>query len=329
MGWRSFFLPTTPVRFGHDSVGKFTPLSEIDFINLPHQLVPPPPPPPEEKLPAEVQDDANVDNGVDNGDEFEVESEVAQVAMPPLCAEDDATELPNLDKDLDPEVDICIPPPSDEDDSRDEYEKDNNSVEKNTYPEVDTCIPPPSDDEADEEDELDDDGGDDQEGDMCVPPPSDDDEGNEFDVPYPSVEYPYPNDEEVPYPVDVEYPVDDVYGYPADGKEIGDAAGETSAVAPYPSDVVFGVTCDGEGRAEDQILVPTVAADRKKEYDGDKAVVGFVPSHLRVTRKVAKPSKPKSKSLEPETNYSQDETQGRSSVAGDYIKFMEEITQLK
>lgn len=319
MGWRSFFPWNTPVRYGHDSGGTFMMLSEVDFTNLPNQLIPPPPPPLDEEVEEESAMPGNdeYDTNGENGEKFELEQVQAQVVrMPPLCTEDDATELQIHDQ----EVDICIPPPSDDDeDSRDAYQEDTDSIEKNTYPEVDACIPPPSDDEADEENELDE-----KEVDMCVPPPSDDEEGYDANVPYPvDEEYAYPTDGEVPYPVDVDYPVDDVYGYPVNDDAYGNDTGDMAAVAPYPSDNLH-----EEWKTEDHPSLRPVA-EVKKKFKGDKAVVGFVPSHLRVKRNVSKPSKPKPKSIVSQSKNSQDDSQETSSVTGDYNEFMENIAQLK
>ncbi len=328
MGWRAFFPSETPVRFGHDSNGKFVPLLEVDFVNSSDQLVPPPPPPDETLL---TMDKDSMAIKVDNSDVVKFNAEAAQWVMPSMSAEDDPSTIP--EKGLDPEVDICIPPLSDDDgdDSRDEYREDIDSFEKKAYPEVETCIPPPTDNEADEENELGG-SGDEHEVHMCVPPPSDDDDDEEEEntchvPPSADEEDPYPNDEEIPYPEDVEYPVEDIYCYPVDSRANDDVPEDMAAVAPYPSDVVFGVVADEEGKTEDQSSLPPLNA--KKKFNGDRAVVGFVPSHLRVKRNVAKPSKPKPTSVENVRTNSQDETQGLSSVAGDYNKFMEEIAQLK
>lgn len=330
MGWRAFFPWNTPVRFGHEGCGKFMPLSEVDFINSPNLPVPPPPPPLEERP---ITADQDLDD---------VQDESSDLLRSSISAEKDGIECPIHGKDIGPEVDLCVPPPSDDDeiDSRDGNPEDNDWIEKDRYPEVDVCIPPPSDDEADEENVFDG-GGDEHEVDMCVPPPSDDDDDGEREeteevesnlcAPYPvDEEYPYPNDGEIPYPDDVEYPVDDVYGYPVNDEVNDYATGEMAAVAPYPSEVVVGEAFDEEqnGKPDDKSSLPPVA-EVKKKFHGDKAVVGFVPSHLRVKRNVSKLSQPKPKQLGPRMSCSQNETQGKYSVAGDYNKFMEEITELK
>lgn len=162
--------------------------------------------------------------------------------------------------------------------------------------EVDICIPPPSDDDEEENDDKDvSDKDDGRELDHCVPPPIDDDEGEESQFislyPIADEDLTYPVDEDVPYPADVEYPVDDAYGY-------------SDTDGAYFSSV--GVTDNLDCQTEE-----------KNEYTGDKAVVRFIPSNLRIKRKVAKPNK---KSLAPTTV---------NAVADDYYsKFMDEITKL-
>ena len=66
--------------------------------------------------------------------------------------------------------------------------------------------------------------------------------------------------------------------------------------------------------------------EEKKVYKGDKAVVGFMPSQLRVTRKETKPKK------KPMTKQSFSQSDGGAqgkSVADDYDAFMDEISALK
>lgn len=342
MGWKAFFPPSTPVQFGQD--GEFVPLAEINFMSPPVPSPPPPPPPPEQ-----VVEDANV---VSNGDDA-LEEKIEPEAMTQLTTEDDEvkpstsdteTARPQLPGDhegpevLDPEVDMCVPPPSDDegDSADDELHGDDEDVDaKHDGPEVDLCLPPPSDDEAD----GDEDG---QEADMCVPPPLDDNEEEGYEsVSYPAVgEYPLPSDDAVPYPVDVEYPVDDdAYAYPNTSDAYGDSApGEMAAVAPYPSadDVIFGVTNDAGDESKEPAVMPPVN-EKKKEYDGDKAVVGFMPSHLRVKRKAAtKSKKPPTKQavLQSALASAADSKKAQapekcSNVAEDYNKFMEEISGLK
>lgn len=319
IGWRAFFPLFTPVRFGNESDGTFVPLSEIDFMNPPITPVPPPPPASEEEI-AAVADQPIYDSNDDDGHrQYRLKSkpEESQALMLPEVFETEVAESQ-------PEVEMCVPPPSDDEDdyTSDVDDRDNNTNGNCIDPEVDLCIPPPSDDEADDEDD-DHDKVDDNELEMCVPPSIDDDEGDHSEIPYPAVEqYPFPIDEELPYPVDVEYPIDDeTYGYPDTGGAF--SPGEMSAVAPYPiaGDVVFGVTEDSDGRTEDHGVIPPVE-EKKKKYKGDKEVVGFVPSHLRVKRKITKSKK--SSTPTPKTSKP---TQGYS-VAEDYNKFMEEISEL-
>ena len=321
MGWRAFFPVTTPCRFGHG--GDFVALSDVDFVKPP--VPPPPPPQPEETLePDHAVNDANIASISEN----EVEAKPEETAMPSLTNEDETkpttseSEAAVMPQGIDhgPEVEMCLPPPSDDefDNENGTANEDNNNLDHvNTDgQEVDMCLPPPSDDEADhDEDEVG----------MCVPPPSDD-EGDQA-VPYPSVgDYPVPDEDTVPYPADVEYPVDDAYGsgYPDD-------IGEMAAVAPYPSaddDLVFGVA---ENVGDQQAVMPPVE-EKKKKYEGDKAVVGFMPSHLRVKRKTITKKKPPVAKQPPsgaESYGSKDDAQGKHSVADDYNKFMEEISELK
>ena len=312
MGWRAFFPLFTPVRFGHEIDGIFLPLSEIDFMNPPITPVPPPSPASEEDVVAVTDQPIGVSNDDDLHGQYGLKSEPEE-SHAELLPEPFETEVAELQ----PEVEMCVPPPSDDEDdyTSDVDDEENNANGNHIDPEVDLCIPPPSDDEADDEDD-DYEKYDDHE---FVPPPTDEDEVDH------SVEYPIPIDEGVPYPVDVGYPIDEAYGYPDTGGAY--APGEMSAVAPYPiaGDVVFGVTDDLDGRAEDHVMTTPVEV-KKKEYKGDKDVVGFIPSHLRVKRKIAKSKK--SSIRPPKTS---EQTQGPAqgySVADDYNKFMEEISEL-
>ena len=334
LGWKAFFPESTPVKFGED--GDFDSLGGVDFNTPPVsvQQVPPPPPP----LDAEI--DGPNDNGVDHNVTSTSEGEDGTgIVMPQLTHEDDVAEvaepLAEVDEHDRQGADMCVPPPSDDEGSvaEDAEQHDVNDVTaQKDDPEVDECLPPPSDDEADG-----DDGG--QEVGMCLPPPSDDEDdyADHSDAQYPAVgEYPLPSDEEaVPYPVDVEYPADDdAYGYPDTNDAYGDAAGgDMAAVAPYPSadDVVFGLANDDVG-GESGVMPPAVE-EMKKEYKGDKAVVGFMPSHLRVKRPVAKkPAKQKPPPKQPPAETGAEppkKEEARFSVADDYDKFMDEISDIK
>jgi hypothetical protein len=352
MGWRAYFLPFTPVRFGHEIDGIFLPLSEIDFMNPPIVPVPPPPPASDEEIAAVTDQPIGVSNDDDQHGQYGLKSEPEEspAAMLPETFETEAAELQ-------PEVEMCVPPPSDDEDdyTSDVDDQDNNAKGDHIDPEVDLCIPPPSDDEADDEgddyEKYDDHEfvpphtGDDGEsisgsaikvgglpgsaskvGGLSSSASTHDDEADHSNIPYPAVEdYTFPVDEGVPYPVDVEYPIDEAYGYPDTGGAY--APGEMSAVAPYPiaGDVAFGVTDDLNGRTENHGVKRPVEV-KKKEYTGDKDVVGFIPSHLRVKRKIAK-----SKKTLTHTSTTSDPTQGPAqgySVADDYNKFMEEISEL-
>jgi hypothetical protein len=273
-GWKvaGFFPDSTPVKRGEE--GEFMPMGSVDFIAGPTIA------PSDEAVTAEEDrvSDAEVgEEAIDaDGANNEQESEIMEAPL-----END--EAPEVDACLPPpsddegddvaEVDVCVPPPSDDEVSLDERA------------EVDMCVPQPSDDEEDD---------DRAEVDMCLPPPSDDEddgdadtgEENVADVPYPIDEaVPYPIDEAAPYPVDaeypidvaypvdVEYPVDEAYGYP---DTVGAYDNEMPAVAPYPGAEML--TSDAQELIEEK---PSATERKKKKFDGDKVVIGFVPSTVK------------------------------------------------
>ncbi|KAL3776581.1 hypothetical protein HJC23_008053, partial [Cyclotella cryptica] len=339
--WKSagFFPETTPVRRGKE--GKFVSLGEIDFM-----AIPPPPPPPTAPCEGGDQEEQGLMNqgesgmskegtedsfamkeaGVDQPKEEESVSEEqyapnhsleTMVAEPPPSDDEnddaeDNTEYAHADG---REVDVCLPPPSDEvdvcipppsDDAEDTPELDicvpPPSDDEEDRPEVDLCLPPPSDDEEDR-----------PEVDMCLPPPSDDEDGydevkedpsayypppgdeeNVAHVPYPiDVEYPIPSDDAVPYPVDVEYPIEHSYAYPDTDEAYG--AYEVPAVAPYPG---AEITQTLDEQEQIGTKPPPMEIRKKKKYDGDKIVVSFVPSTVK--RKGAASDKVKKSNLEEE-----------------------------
>ena len=355
---------------------EFVAMSEIDFMAPPRSLLqqlevlptpsmPPPPPPapasvsvPAMSTVAAYPVDANQSTTDDNigpdmptasDDQHDAIGSEAEVAEPPPSDEEEYNEHDNAyDNEIDAvdgaEADMCVPPPSD--------------GEEEDGPEVEMCVPPPSDDEDDgygsdgnddahynDKNQLDTNG---DEPPAYYPPLEDDD--NVADVPYPvDMEYPVPSDDEaVPYPVDVEYPIMD---YPNTDADYGED-NMVPAVAPYPStdDVIFGTTVDGEDAAVeereiDSVMPPPVEEEKKKKkFEGDKDIVGFMPTNLRVKRKTAggtkKPmtktkatvgggpnstvdssrAEDKKKDGKPENGYS---------VADDYDKFMDEISALK
>ncbi len=101
-------------------------------------------------------------------------------------------------------------------------------------------------------------------------------------APYP-VEEGHSYGDDVPYPTDVAYPVDDgEYAYPNTDAAYDQADMNENDVVPYyfPTDETSGEKNDTTGSDS----APSV----KKKYAGDKAVVGFVPSHLRRAKKRAK-----------------------------------------
>jgi hypothetical protein len=307
MGWRDFFPLFTPVRFGHSASDLFMFLSEIDFMNPPVTPVPPPPPLLENNIAAVPYEPVSYD-GDERGQ--------CGLKSKPEESQNEGDFISDIDGNPQPEVEICLPPPSDDEDdnTNDDDDEDNNSNGDRINPEVDLCIPPPSDDETDDENHDYDNTGD-----------RINEEENQFETPYPAVEEStFPIDEVVPYPVDVEYPFDEGYEYPDTGG--AHASGEMSAVAPYPiaDDVVFGVTDYLDGRMDDYGVTPLTEV-KKKEYKGDKEVVGFVPSHLRVKRKNG--TKKTSATSKPKT-FQPTQAPAGYSVAEDYEKFMDEISEL-
>ena len=64
--------------------------------------------------------------------------------------------------------------------------------------------------------------------------------------------------------------------------------------------------------------------EEKKIYDGDKAVVGFMPSNLRGKKRVAPNKKPTMTKI-----VATGDSPKKTSVADDYDKFMGEISALK
>ncbi|KAL3793616.1 hypothetical protein ACHAWO_001665 [Cyclotella atomus] len=269
-GWKvaGFFPDSTPVKRAEE--GEFIAMGSVDFmVGLPEVAV----------LEEEDQEaEAEVEKVIED-DAHGQESETVEV---PLEQESEILEAP-LKYAKEPEVDVCVPPPSD-DEGDDVAEVDMcvpppSDDEEELKAEVDMCVPPPSYDEEEERAEVD----------MCLPPPSDDEddgnaEENAADIPYPIDEtVPYPIDEAVPYPVDaeypsdvaypvdVEYPVDEAYGYPdTDG-----AYDEMLAVAPYPGAEML----ISDAHEESTEMKPPAA--EKKKFDGDKVVVGFVPSTVK------------------------------------------------
>ena len=304
-GWKSagFFPESTPVKRGEE--GEFVAMGGVDFMTAPVELVQEEISPeengveaveapvdehihePELETAAEApiddevyqKDDLNADTANDNPHEPEVE----MCVPPPSDDEDDRAEVemcvppPSDDEDEDgPEVDMCVPPPSDDEEER---------------PEVDLCLPPPSDDEGDDQPEVIDNAAD-EEPPAYYPP------DENADIPYPVVDdsVPYPVDDAVPYPVDaeypvdvaypvdVEYPVDDAYGYPDTDGAYGN---EMAAVAPYPGADVL--TSDVQESTDEK--PSAVEGKKKKKFDGDKVVVGFVPSTVKRKGAAAKSKK--------------------------------------
>jgi len=82
-------------------------------------------------------------------------------------------------------------------------------------------------------------------------------------------------DAETPYPIDTAYPIEDEYAYPDTNAAYGMIGGGDDEIGSIPyylpddteADDIFTNNCD----------------TKKAVFDGDKAVVGFVPSNLRRT----------------------------------------------
>ena len=159
--------------------------------------------------------------------------------------------------------------------------------------------------------------------------PLDDDEAGE--IPYP---------EDVPYPVDDAYPIDDEAGaYPDTDAAYGQAHDGYPAVAPYYTGEEVPAYPLQEG--EDVVPPTDAAVDAKptlKEYKGDAAVVGFVPSNLAVkrtnkevgetSRKRRKPNGATVTKEDVPEDESSAEPQGKS-VAENYDDFMKQVAALK
>ena len=287
MGWRNagFFPPTTPVRFGHGNANEeFVALSEIDFTAPPIPVAPspplplPPPPPLDSNTAAEFATVAypSVDDAIT--EETTLEFQPNDDRLPHFSEAELAEPPPSDDEDNDgdhAEVDICLPPTSDDEE---------------------VCIPPHTDDEQDESENIDDDAA----------------NGNDLPA-YPPTENDYDNE--------VEYPATSLYAYP----NTDDAYGEVQqydtipAIAPYPSEDTFGRNSASKNSETKDAIPPS---EEKKKYDGDKAVVSFMPSHLRTKRAV--PKKPPVI-----TKVATADASKKSSVTDDYDKFMSEISALK
>ena len=207
------------------------------------------------------------------------------------------------------ETELAEPPPSDTD-------EENNHDD---YAEVDVCLPPPSDDE----DEVD----------ICVPPPSDDEHddleedngGAENGDEVPAYLPPDEDIADVPYPVDDEADYPNTYAYPDTNDAYGDIHQQYDsipAVAPYPSEDAYGSAGAIENDIAEDNDLPHI--EEKKKYDGDKAVVGFMPSNLRGKNRIAPNKKPTMTKV-----VATGDSPKKNSVADDYDKFMGEISALK
>mmetsp|Transcript_3766 Transcript_3766/g.7722 ORF Transcript_3766/g.7722 Transcript_3766/m.7722 type:complete len:356 (-) Transcript_3766:50-1117(-) len=336
---------------------------------------PPPPPPPQTAQVAEAREippaveaawiKDNLANVPDvgpskplstNENQSEPNDSEAQLAEPPPSDDDERVHDAD-EREGGTEVDMCLPPPSDDDEGENEVAEANMCVpppsddeDLHAGGEADICLPPPSDDENGYDDEDDNENvieenqqlQNNQEGPVAYYPPPED---HVADVPYPvDVEYPLPDDDgELAYPADVEYPAtDDLYAY----HNTDDAYGEYNipAVAPYPTEhdadfgTVEGETIQDQHREIDNVVPPPVE-EKKKKFEGDKEIVGFMPTNLRVKRKNGDATK-KAVSRQKQTTAAEElqdanlkDEDGKKekgySVADDYDKFMEEISALK
>ncbi len=119
------------------------------------------------------------------------------------------------------------------------------------------------------------------------PPLYDVDDEQITSEPYPEVDYPVVApysveneavEEDVPYPTDVAYPIDnEAYEYPNTDAAYDD--NDNNFVAPY----YFVDDKESKNNKVDNTNEREVVSEKKK-YDGDKAVIGFVPSNLQVRR---------------------------------------------
>lgn len=372
VGWRNsnFFPPATPMRNGES--GPFRPLSETD---LEAPLRPPPPPLP----PATLAQSENVDNEEDDkGLEARIRAlkGTSKVSAAPVKSEGDVkgpclpsgahqaegegaldvnedkgTAMPGVGLETGPAKEVlegAVPAASDA-----SLPGDNDAAVAPLA--LDSDSPPPVDYQV-------------AENDGNVEPDAPAPDAEEEEVPYP-VDDSYPVNDE--YPADNAYPVTDSYGH-GNNEEAADA--DYPAVAPYPSltaypasdgdDNVVGAYPVGDAVGAypiDEMVEVADAPSRpmeppKKAYTGDKAVVGFVPSHLQVCRKskpsssaakrkksTAAPIPPIRNTTEPEPLTARLLSNGRKpkmnddsigskkshSVADEYDKFMDEISALK
>lgn len=325
MSWRAFFPVMTPVRFG--SGGEFAAMGDVDFINLPLTV----PPPPQSQLSIEMTggmlaiDETIVaaENDVSNRAQTLPESQ--NRIMPPLTVKDDGEPQPASEAG-DPEIGMCVPPVLDDEDTT------GTNVDINCFPEAG--------DNSKYNDASSKKHG---EVDLCIPPPSDEEDKNE-DIPYP---LPSDDDDAVPYPVDVEYPVNN--------DSHSNQRGEMASVTMYPTDTngtAFAVSTavhdvHNQTLGKDAVMPPP--KEEKKKYEGDRAVVGFIPTNLKVKRKTETLTKKPLRKMTPTTMRTSERQQasattdnteerdegkgvetlkGKYSVADDYTKFMEEISKL-
>ena len=159
--------------------------------------------------------------------------------------------------------------------------------------------------------------------------------------------YPLDDDEagEIPYPEDVPYPdaypIDDEAGaYPDTDAAYGQADDGYPAVAPYYTGEEVPAYPLQEG---EDVVPPTDASvdttPKLKEYKGDAAVVGFVPSNLAVKRtnkEVGETSRKRRKPSDGATATKEDVPKEESSaepqsksVAENYDEFMQQVAALK
>eukprot|EP00978_Attheya_sp_CCMP212_P017273 scaffold45972_cov43-Attheya_sp.AAC.1 len=178
---------------------------------------------------------------------------------------------------------------------------------------------------------------------------------NHPDIPYPveedayypddnaDIPYPVEEEEDAYYPVNEEYPVMDAYPttHPDDDDNVYEYDQDG---APYDAVGAYPVVSSTHNMIDNKGDTPALI--QKKVFTGDKAIVGFVPSHLQVKRMKPKPKfkrggtmptrtivvvvdNDKDKTTQKTPSPTKTTTAPSNSVADDYDKFMQEISALK
>lgn len=157
-------------------------------------------------------------------------------------------------------------------------------------------------------------------GDAPAPYPVDDN----FEEP--PAYYPLPKDLDddaavAPYPTDMEYPISDEYPV-SDGYPVGEAGedGYPAVVGPYPVD---------DSQVPPGAMENGTSEPPKAVYQGDKEVVGFVPTNLRKRRKGNPKQPPPKQAQRPAGQTSAKSAKPAQSVGDEYDEFMKDIAALK